>query len=378
MNIGFLLMYPYGGQGGTEEALINLTTALEKKNINTFLFYIEEPEHKQFLQHFPNKYFLKQSIPFPSWLSCCLPKFLIKIIKKKQLISATKKTITCLSKKLQIDTLVILDLPRRHKTINKVIKNYKKNSNIQFFSWIHALIHHNSKKDINEFKELFKIYDGHLAISEGLQKEITEILELNNSTLIYNPIPKATLIPRDPKKFIFIGRITPVKQIHSLLTMLTQVKGEWSLDIYGSTGSIEGDNKFRSFCNSIHQSSQVIFHGWIKDPWQEIESAGVLLLNSKEESFGLVLVEAMMRGIPCLSRDCPVGPKEIIKENINGWLYPMNDEIKAIKILQNIVDGKQLLPDPILVQNSVQKFSSDQVADNFIKAITKKHKRRNL
>lgn len=368
-KIGFLLINQYGGRGGVEKVLIQLTQALHSNGIQSHLIYSDIPVHSEFLNHFKYSHFFKKINEPPQ--KSVLPKFISRFLWKKFSQRQIRRQFKQIHQHLGLDTLIVINLPTNYVRFNKTINNCKKKSNIKIYSWLHGSLSGLQSDDVNYIKKSLPIYDDHLAICKGIQQELASLLNVS-SQIVYNPIQEAKLVKRDPKKLLYIGRIDSNKRVHNILHMLSNIHGAWSLDIIGSTGSAQKDKEFEIYIDGLGISQKITFHGWLENPWENIDSAGLLLLNSLSEGFGLVLAEAMMRGIPCLSSDCPVGPNEIIQDGINGWLYPIDNENMGINILQDIITDKKTLPSPAIVKKSIKKFHIKSVTNNLINIINSK------
>lgn len=225
-------------------------------------------------------------------------------------------------------------------------------------SWIHF-----SLATIDHRKLRFA--DFHIAISEGSRQQLgtLDLAGPRGVYLVHNPIDvRGSSIPRPSTgtRFIYVGRLmyNGEKRTSDLLRALSKLSGEWDLSVIG-----DGDDapRLKELAISLGISSRVKWLGWVHDPWNEIKEASALVLTSESEGFGMVLVEAMSNGIPCISSDCPTGPAEIVSDGENGWLYPPQDLGQLTTRLQNIVNDPTVLPTATTVRASIAKFSTDSV-----------------
>ena len=128
------------------------------------------------------------------------------------------------------------------------------------------------------------------------------------------------------KKIIAVGRLEYQKNFSSLVRAFAYVVGkhpDWILEIYGK-GSERG--VIEAWIEKLNLQNNIS----IKDPEMPIAGkmaeASIMVLTSKFEGFGLVLVEGMACGLPMVSYDCPCGPKDIIADGEDGFLVTVDDE----------------------------------------------------
>lgn len=100
------------------------------------------------------------------------------------------------------------------------------------------------------------------------------------------------------QRLIFIGRMSPEK------------RPERMLDITAGCGAkVEfiGGGALRESLQSEAASKKlkVTFHGFVHDPWSYVQLGDLLIVPSASEGDGLIVIEAMKRGIPILLSDIP-------------------------------------------------------------------------
>lgn len=367
LKIGILLRNRHDGPGGLEKVLEIVAKAMPKKNVELRFYGLYVPTYDLFTQNFQSITYL-QLPKVLQGLEKLLPPKIFRVFNKAYVKLNGHKLFDQMQAD-NLDVLITMDLSKQFLGNYQFLKDYKEQSGVSLLSWVHSSLSGDSDQVKVAVKEKIGLFDGHLAISKGLANQLMLQDRAEKIKVIYNPVSAANIVKRDPRHFLYIGRIDSNKRVHGLLEQLQMLEGNWRLDIYGSTGSISSDEKFKQFIRQLKLSGEVWFHGWENDPWKYIEKAGVLLLNSKNEGFGLVIVEAMMRGIPVLSSNCPVGPQELIIPSCNGWLYSVNKESDIGVILQEILNHTRALPNASVIRESVVMFEADNYISTFLTAV---------
>lgn len=141
-----------------------------------------------------------------------------------------------------------------------------------------------------------------------------------------------------------IGRFTDMKQQIVLLRIWNSLVNDrniksWKLYMVGD-GELKED--FENYIASNNLKEYVFLLPPRKDVECYYKQASLFLLTSKTEGFGMVLLEAISFGLPCISFDCPSGPRDIIKDNVNGYLISLNDESTLEEAIIRIINNPEL------------------------------------
>lgn len=121
------------------------------------------------------------------------------------------------------------------------------------------------------------------------------------------------------KSVLFVGRFSRQKDVPMLLDawrLVHERHADWQLHIYGSYG-----DSYRQVVAALGRSAAgIVVHDSLPMTPQEYARHSMLLLTSRYEPFGLVMVEAMSCGLPVVAFDCPYGPASIMTPGVDGLL----------------------------------------------------------
>lgn len=126
------------------------------------------------------------------------------------------------------------------------------------------------------------------------------------------------------KRVISAGRYMSEKGFDMLLEawhLLPEEFCDWHLYIFGN-----GDRSaYQNIVNKYNMGDTVHLMPATENIAEEFSRSSLYVMSSRYEGFGLVLAEAMSCGLPCVSFDCPYGPREIIKDKEDGLLAKYED-----------------------------------------------------
>lgn len=149
----------------------------------------------------------------------------------------------------------------------------------------------------------------------------------------------------EEKNLISVGRFSHEKGMIDLVNLFRRLHSEdRSIQL-----NIVGDGEeYRAVTDLISKDNLqdcVVLHGFRDKQYiyRLMQDMSLYIMTSYTESFGIVLLEAMSCGIPCIAYSSAQGAHEIIKNGYNGWLIDNRDEEKMMKkVLEVLSDPQQL------------------------------------
>lgn len=171
---------------------------------------------------------------------------------------------------------------------------------------------------------------------------LTKIIVIPNGT-DYKPNSEARSLSSSKIRFLTVGRLAVHKDIPFLLDSMQfyakKISQDFHLYIVGDGDQI---NILQEHIKKLGLSKLVSLEGGLDDKSlkKRYEQSDIFLFSSMHESFGVVLVEAMAKGLPIVSTNI-LSVKNVVKNGRNG-LLTSRDVSKFAYAIHNLLSDHKL------------------------------------
>ncbi|WP_102027217.1 N-acetyl-alpha-D-glucosaminyl L-malate synthase BshA [Salirhabdus sp. Marseille-P4669] len=195
--------------------------------------------------------------------------------------------------------------------------------------------------------------DAVTAVSRSLANQTKEMLDVSKELhVVYNfvdeseyhvkalPDLKAQFgISEEEKVIIHISNFRKVKRVDDVVKVFEGIYKHLPSKLL-----LVGDGpeyiRVRKLVHDLQLENHVLFLGKQENVSELLSISDLLLLLSEKESFGLVLLEAMACGVPCIGTNVG-GIPEVIVDNEIGFIEELGDISKMIEDAVSLLENEQ-------------------------------------
>jgi glycosyltransferase involved in cell wall biosynthesis len=167
----------------------------------------------------------------------------------------------------------------------------------------------------------------------------------DNSTIIANGVNTKEITFINPSEdysdVIFAGRLIPEKHVDLIVNAIAKVKKVHPFVKCKIIGNGPSEKYLKQLTSSLNLENNIIFEDFYENQenlYSDIKSSSALILPSKREGFGIIVIEANACGVPVITlNDDMNAAKDLIEEN-NGWLVE-DDSTQLAELINEIINN---------------------------------------
>lgn len=170
-------------------------------------------------------------------------------------------------------------------------------------------------------------------------REKCRVIPLGVDTARFTPIRSPHNHPPD---ILFVGRLRYYKGLDTLLNALMYVP-QARLTVVG-----EGPMKltWQALSRQLGLANRVAFVGQVDDSklpdYYRQAQLFVLPADARAEAFGMVLLEAMACGVPCITTELGTGTSWIVQNGVTGFVVQPKDPLALAKAINDLLNNEAL------------------------------------
>lgn len=367
-KISFLALHL--GTGGIEQAIINTANMLcndyEVEIISLYkqktpsAFKLNSKVNVKYLMNtISNRKELKESLKnrkIISFFKECLKAMYILVNKKKMIINSIS----------QSDSDIIIST---RYSFSKMLNDFGSTRQYKIHQEHTYAVDDKSINRLNSLKKIDCIMPCSKVLNEHYLGKI-------DKKLIYIPLSLDSDTKTEKysklhnKNIIAVGRLEKEKGFNDLLNVIYKLNDkDIFLNLFGD-GSLM--NQLKDQTKELGIEKQVKFWGFKDQKFikEYMTESSLYVMTSHEESFGLVLIEAMNYGVPCIAYDSAEGAKYTINKE-NGYYIKNRNEKEMIKKIKEYFNLSQKDRNSmgIAARKSVEMYKYDTIKKKWLEFI---------
>ncbi len=179
-----------------------------------------------------------------------------------------------------------------------------------------------------------------ITVSASTQKELQKH-GVSNITIAKNGVDAKKFHPIAKKRkftLLSLGRIKRYKKYDTILYALKDLRSEFpelKLQIAGGGDDV---HRLKKITQQLGLKDRVEFVGFVTGETKSrlFSEAGLFLITSQKEGYGLTVIEANASGTTCIATDVP-GLRDSVKHNETGLLVPLGDAASFSNAIRNLL-----------------------------------------
>lgn len=287
-----------------------------------------------------------------------------------------------------------LNFKKQYFKVVKGIRNYVKKNNIDVFidvevissifsipatrftstkhiAWEHFNFYENNGSSLRALARKIdaKFSDYIITLTEEDKNNYLNNLKIiGKIDYIYNPIEikEVKKCSLHSKQIVSVGRLTYQKGFDMLIDVAKDVLEKNKEYKWLILGDGEDKNRLQEKINKYNLQDRLILKGKVSNVEDYYKNSSLYVMTSRFEGLPMTLLEAKSYKMPIVSFDCPTGPSEIIRNNINGYLVKAND-IKEMsnKVNSVLLDDKKLKKFSDKAELDIDKFNINSIINKW-------------
>ena len=216
-----------------------------------------------------------------------------------------------------------------------------------------------------------------ILLGKSLYKDVEKYVRWEDVFICPNGIPETSMSLPEKKanpipRLLFLSNLLESKGVFVLLDALKILKDKGNAFVCdfigGETVEIDGHR----FQKEVHQrgldrTCQYQGKKYGKDKDEAYQQADIFVFPTYNESFGLVLLEAMQYGLPCISTN-EGAISDIVDDGVTGYIVEAHNAGHLAAKIEELIDDKQKRMD--MGMNGYRKFQEQFTLDMFEKRMS--------